>query len=570
MHRMPFIKVLFLTLAAGLAGEAEAIILADGEVTYDFAPVSSPVSSALTPADVRVGRTARGNLTVDGGSRLRMDSGGGFDPFLVVGRRAGSQGSAVVIDNGAIDMQGIDLSGGVNVHVGRDSFGRMTIRNGAELNLVNPDRGNRNENGAGLVVGRSAGGGDLLIDDGSVRIDSGNSAFAVGREGAAASVTVRNGSTVVVRDSGPIDGSGGSGVSIGRSGTANATMTVDGSDVTVSSSEVARIFVGQDQATGRLDVSGPTSDLVIDAPDARLVVGRDAASTGLVRVEGGARALIAGAGSRLEIARVGGAQGHVVIAGGAVVDLAGIDGDVRVAADLTGFGSANDGGVGRLTVAGAGSRLNVQDAVVAGSPLSFGGIGVPSAEIVVANGGSITADRMIMGRGATLSGSGGSVFASVVNDGGLIAAGSSTGILTVDNFEQSSGTLAIEIAGLLPDQFDILNVLGDAVFTGGSIQFSFIDGFLPSAGDIIPFLTTTGGIEIFGTDFSVLGAASGFDFSVGIADGALAFLANNDATAVSEPPLLWTLLFALSGVGILLARRRPDRACVTEFGRHPA
>ena len=145
---------------------------------------------------------------------------------------------------------------------------------------------------------------------------------------------------------------------------------------------------------------------------------------------------------------------------------------------------------------------------------------------------------MFIGRGASLHRrSGGNVLGTVINDGGVDRAGLFAGNLTVDNFEQTAGILEIEIGGLLSGQFDVLNVLGDAVFSGGSILFSFIDGFLPSAGDIIPFLTATGGIEIVGTDFSVLGLSPGFDFSVNIADGALAFLANDDATAVAEPPM---------------------------------
>ena len=195
-----------------LAGmdQAVATIIAVDDVTYDFVPVSGTLSPALTPADVRVGRTAPGRLTVNGGSRLRVLSGGGFDPGLIVARRAGSGGSAVLIDNGAIDLSGSDLFGGVFVHVGRDSFGRMTIRNGGELNLINPDLGSPDESGAGLSVGRSIGGGELLLDNGSVLLDSTDSSIAIGREGATAGVTVRNGSTIAVLDDGPVDTTEGS------------------------------------------------------------------------------------------------------------------------------------------------------------------------------------------------------------------------------------------------------------------------------------------------------------------------------------------------------------------------
>lgn len=543
-----------LTAITGLAGQAKAIISASGEVTYDFTAVSGTISPARTPADVRVGRTARGSLTVNGGSRLRMDSGGGFDPFLVIGRRPGSGGSSVLIDNGAIDLPGRDIAGGINVQVGRDSFGRMTIRNGGELNLVNPDAGNFDIGGAALSVGRSRGGGELLLDNGSVRLDSDVSSFLIGREGATARVDVRNGSTIVVDEDGSIDPSAGGNIAVGRSGTADASMIVDGSRVLVRSNNVARIFVGREQATGRLEVSDSTIDIV--GPDAGLVVGDADGSTGRVRFDRGSIVSIGDGDSDLEIARVAGADGGLVIEGGAVVEVSGLDGDARVAADLTGFGSSNDGGVGRLEVRGAGSRLRVQDSVITGSPLSFGGTGSPSAAIVVAERGVIEAERVIVGRGASLTGSEGLVAGNVFNDGGLIAPGSSPGTLTVGSFEQTAGTLLVEVAGLGAGEFDVLEVLGDAVFSGGTIAFSFIDDFLPSAGDIIPFLTAAGSLGIADTDFTVSGVAAGFDFSVSAQNGVLALFANSDAVAVPEAPALWTLLVGLLGIGLLASRRR--------------
>ena len=302
---------------------------------------------------------------------MRVISGGGFDPGLIVARRTGSGGSAVLIDNGAIDLSGSDLIGGIFVHVGRDSFGRMTIRNGGELNLINPDLGSPDESGAGLSVGRSIGGGELLLDNGSVLLDSTDSAFAIGREGAAARVTVRNGSTIAVLDSGPVDTTEGAGIDIGRSGAADATMIVDDSDILVRSNAEAYFFVGREQAVGRLEVSGAASEVRIEGPDARLVVARDAGSTGRVRFDDGAQVRISGDNPDFEIASVSGADGVVVIEDGAVVEVSGLDGDARVAADLTGFGSSKDGGTGRLEVRGPGSRLVVQDTIIAGSPMAI-------------------------------------------------------------------------------------------------------------------------------------------------------------------------------------------------------
>ncbi|MEZ5932377.1 MAG: hypothetical protein R3F54_10550 [Alphaproteobacteria bacterium] len=560
MYKMSTVTSLALVLAFAGADRANAIIVAEGDVAYDFNPVSGTLSPALTPQDVRVGRTAQGRLRVDGGSRLRMEPGSGFDPDLVVARRTGSNGSSVLIDNGAIDLLGHDIAGGVNVQIGRESSGSMTIRNGGALNLVNPDRGNPDVGGAALSVGRSSR-GELVLDNGTVTLDSEDSSIAIGREGAAAVVTLRNGSAVTVLDDGPLDPDRGAVISVGHSGLANATMTVEDSDVTVRSTVDARIFVGRESAVGRLDVSGSASNVLIDGPDSKLVVGRDAGSIGRVRFDQGARVLISGDDAGLEIARSDGSDGAVVIEGGALVEVAGRDAGARVAADVTGFGSLNDGGVGRLDIRGPGSALRVQDAVIAGSPASFGGTGTPSAAIVLADGGSITANQVIIGRGASLSGNGGSVTGTLVNDGGLIAPGFSPGSITVDAFVQTAGTLLIEVAGLAPGEFDVLNVLGDAVFSGGAIEFSFIEGFLPSAGDVIPFLTATGGIEIVDTDFLIDGLGPGFDFSVRAENGRFALLANNDALAVDEPLIVWMVIWGLAGLGLFVLARRPRTLC---------
>lgn len=556
MNKRPVVALLSMVALTSLAKAADALVITSGNVEADFVPAPLQIPPGLTPQDLRVGNTASGRLEVDGGSALQLNSKAGADPFLVVGRRVGSDGSAIVIDNGRIDLNGNDNPGGTNVQVGREVFGQVTIQNGGSLNLINPDLGNAGvDDGAALSVGRAIGGGSLVVDNGSVTIDSEASSFSIGREGATASATVRNGSTISVLDSGPVGPDSGAVLSIGRSGAANASLIVTDSTMLVRSNNAARLFVGRETATASLRVTGPTSNVTIDGPDSRLVVGRDAGSIGTVVFENGANIDISGANSDLEIARVVGSNGSITIQGGAVVNVMGTDGDVRVAADTTGIGGSSDGGTGTLIVTGAGSRLNVRDTLIAGSPVSFGGTGSPTATVVVANGGRIAADRLVVGQGATLTGSAGSVTGLVINDGGFIAPGFSPGIPTVDNFVQTAGTLAIEIGGLLPGEFDVLNVLGNATFSGGAILFSFIDGFLPTTGDFIPFLTATGSINIVDTDFSIFGAAPGFGFSVNVIDGALTFLADNDAVAVTEPPVIWGLLGGLLSIGLLASTR---------------
>src|SRR5439155_2646992 len=105
--------------------------------------------------------------------------------------------------------------------------------------------------------------------------------------------------------------------------------------------------------------------------------------------------------------------------------------------------------------------------------------------------GSITSNTFVRHRG-TLAGTG-TVDGNVVNNdfgtvrpGGVLGA---PGVLTiVHNYTQTQyATLIIQIAGVSPDQFSVLNVLGNANLNG-FLDPVLLNGFVPTIGDSFVFL----------------------------------------------------------------------------------
>jgi hypothetical protein len=127
----------------------------------------------------------------------------------------------------------------------------------------------------------------------------------------------------------------------------------------------------------------------------------------------------------------------------------------------------------------------------------------------------------------------------------------------IGDYDQDAGTLIIEIAGLAPGQFDVLDVSGGANFNGGEIVFDFIDGFLPQMDQSVDFLHAASISGLENIELAYEGAASGFEFDVVNSRGSLTFVALNNASAVPEPA---TLILVLVGLGSLATSMRHRRA----------
>lgn len=185
---------------------------------------------------------------------------------------------------------------------------------------------------------------------------------------------------------------------------------------------------------------------------------------------------------------------------------------------VTGAGSVFDGGnlllVGQDFDAVAGTPVADQDA-------NPGGMGT----IVLGGGGMVRAVNTQLGRGGSLTGNG-TLQSTLTVAGGTVGPGASPGELTIDgNAFFNDALLEIEVEGLLPGLFDVVNVTGEASFTDGIIRFIF-DGYTPQAGDMLTFLTAGDliafdnvTVETLGTTLPVdvlanLGAGGSFEFVV--------------------------------------------------------
>jgi len=216
-------------------------------------------------------------------------------------------------------------------------------------------------------------------------------------------------------------------------------------------------------------------------------------------------------------------------------------------------------------VRGAGSLLDggVFVGVAVGlDRVSDGGTGT----LTVRDGGVVKGDAVRIGSGGILNGNG-TVIGNVVNAGGIIAPGNSPGTLTIQGSLESHGLIQIQVEGLNPGQFDVLNVLGDAVLAGSTIEFIFQNGYLPKLGDSFDFLSgNTNQNPLAGVLYEYTGAAPGFLFNVDPNTGVFVAL-NNAAPAVPEPEPFVLLAMGLVAVALVRIRntrsnRSPDRVRV--------
>jgi hypothetical protein len=144
--------------------------------------------------------------------------------------------------------------------------------------------------------------------------------------------------------------------------------------------------------------------------------------------------------------------------------------------------------------------------------------------------------------------------AVVFGTGVTVRPGNSPGILTINgNLEAAGAIFDIEVAGLGPGTlFDQLVVNGDANLTDATVNFRFLDGFLPTPGDTFSWLVVSGfasGLDTLSVSFfSDAGAVDGFLES----DGRL-FV--NTVTPIPLPPAAWALGPALLALGAAARRR---------------
>ena len=230
-----------------------------------------------------------------------------------------------------------------------------------------------------------------------------------------------------------------------------------------------------------------------------------------------------------------------------------IDGGATVAVAHAAIGD-DPQGTGLINLQGSGSKLTVTTSLIVG----ITGATAKSAVLTIGMGSSVVSPFTTLEPSGLIDGKG-ILTGKLTNAGGIVAPGNSPGTLEIDgDFEQTAGELEIQAAGLQSGDYDQLITTGSINIHGGTVLFSFLNGYIPQAGQTFSFLESAAGASI---DFSTTalafdGVAPGFQFAVepDLAGG-YQFRALTDALPIPEPA---TLPLALAPL-LLLCRRKKNR-----------
>jgi hypothetical protein len=329
---------------------------------------------------------------------------------------------------------------------------------------------------------------------------------------------------------------------------------------TMTAASVSTISIkNQISVSGTLDVKGDVS--VSGMEDSVMVHG------GLMKVGGALQvaSTIPGTSVKLDLG------GRLVVTGDASFENLSVDkGDLVIGGILKGKAiTVNNGTLdARRVEVGPGSSVTVDNSffqigVVGSAPpdyLQTGGAtklkgGLLRGGPIDLQGGLFTLDdatvksTINMSKSARLEGNG--TIGEVIANGGTVAPGLSIGRMGVTSYSQSSGVLEIEISS--PTDFDRLDVLGKASFTGGHIIFDLIDDFLPKAGEVFQFVTAAELLDFTNIGFGFVGGFGKFDVRSSLGpNGSIELVALTDFRT-PEPTIIALFCVCLAGMGF--ARR---------------
>jgi T5SS/PEP-CTERM-associated repeat protein len=421
-----------------------------------------------------IGADGSGTLNVNAGGQVLCGSGGSGD--LTLGESSGSTGTLNVSGAGAT----LTCSG--QLQVGNEGTGALSIGAGGSVTAGSTG------SGLGFVVAAAGGSGSATIAGGSLDVTG---QIGVGIDGAA-SLLVSSGATVIATSSGiPA-------LEVGNTSGATGSVTVTGAGTSITllgGLTDGGSYSGSFALTGgaHASISSPapntlpsltiaafagTSAMTVDGTgtvlndSGQMLVGGTGTGAGNLTVSGGATLNVATAsGQSIPDAIIGAGSGTItsaatVTGSGSALDVAGAllvgdnnHGSLVIAAgghvvsnSLT-VSSAN-GGVGTLTVSGAGSTLTTDalqvgttkvagSASVAGGTVSVTGNTGVHGGVVLSLGGTFAATGVIaVNAGSTLIGQGTVQCADIIDLGRL---GVNGGVMNC--IGPITGTGLISVAG---------------------------------------------------------------------------------------------------------------------------
>jgi len=557
---------------------------ATGTTVY-FPPDSSSADGCPCGADAEIakGVNTTGSWTLSGGQTFSLTEGAPNDPnaasYLLVGRKSGANGTVTLTGAGTtLTMSG--NNNGATAQVGREGgTGTLNVHDGATFAISDPNSLSEANDDA-LHLGESGGTGTLDVNAGTVSLQTGTggSLYIGANQDADAQIgghgiaNIANNSTLTLRDlasANPPEDDIGAQVSLGQMENSTGELTVDHSTVTIDAQDSeADLLIGQKAGSTGTAIIQNHSTVTLSANSANtakgsgqgayLTVGQGTGSTGSLDVSGGSTISMSGPIGQVLIGYKEGSNGEMTLSDGSTFTNTAADQFVQIGQNAP---ATANGGVGSLTVSGAGSKFDTTGGIQVGQSTGGNGIGTSKGTLKVENGGEVTADHIYLDHHGTLMGNGGTVNADVnLNAGGAIAPGASPGSMTINgDLTSFNGILYIQIAGTNPSDYDHLIVNGDLIAnTPLAIQVNFLNSFVPQVNDTFDFLQVLGLVSGKGFFWRIGGYAPS-DFQLVSNGGSFSF----KTVAVGKTPIPASLpLFAsaLGGLGYLGWRRRKSSA----------
>lgn len=437
---------------------------------------------------------------------------------LLVGAGAGTDGVLEVLGGAALNASGSISVGGL-----LDAEGQLRIEEGSTLAVA----GNvfvgfadaaAADSSASAIFSLSSGAAATIDNNLSVEGQPSSFAFSIFEDvGTTADVT---GSLIVGSvGTASLQVNDGAVVSVGGAIQVGALDDGDGS-LSVNRGGVLTFgpagFIGFGGGQGNVFVAGGT--LISNGQVAVGVNNANLPGTGtdgrLSVVDGGAVTM--GLGSQLVI---GGGEGAF-----GTLSASGADSSITVDELFIGNnvnGSVGDGASGSFFLsdaatatattsvnigfgAGTGSALLSDGAVLTAPEVNLGFDNPAAPNSGEALSGSLSLDtgavvqaNVNMTNLATLSGIG-RITGNVQNDGGNVFVGTTQrGALVVDgDYTQTDGSISLSVAGAQQGEFDQLFATNDIDLQAGSVDVSFVNGFMPGGGESLPLLAAQGNLVV--------------------------------------------------------------------------
>jgi hypothetical protein len=194
---------------------------------------------------------------------------------------------------------------------------------------------------------------------------------------------------------------------------------------------------------------------------------------------------------------------------------------------------------GKLTFAG--STTSAESLAIKGTVTLNGG-----GELQLVNAQSVIADQ----GGSTLTnvdnlihGGNGATIAVIITNRGIVRA--DNGVLHIHRIDNAGGTLQVQAAGLNPGEFSLVHFGGNATLDG-TLDVTFLNGFLPKTGDVLKVLQIDGTLSGDFTNITFRGVNNGFQVTRQFVGGFYQLTALNDATPA---PVIISPLSATAVVG---------------------